>query len=199
MASKERKIFYLLFLGHVFFFYWAIGQSFGERFRIEGLDGRRYTHIVEQDFHWNFGSFFNGFSHFSSLLDESCSCRHVLKISSPCTSYSCSWWQSNLSLWLLKADDVTNGTLGMSICTLPPGVYGRFKVELKWFRTSSEGKLGLNQSLCLIVTGEKSSLVGITGNKKNSVLEVRPILLYFCRGNYNQFKVLIIWTVTHFS
>lgn len=87
----------------------------------------------------------------------------------------------------------------MSICTLPPGVYGWFKVELKWFKTSSEGKLGLNQSLCLIVTGEKSSLVGITGNKKNSVLEVRPILLYFCRGNYNQFKVLIIWTVAHFS
>ena len=75
---------------------------------------------------------------------------------------------------------------------LPPGVYGRFRVELNWFKTSSEGKLGLNQSLCLIFTGEKSSLVGITGNKKNSVLEVRPVLLDFCRGNYNQFKVLII-------
>ena len=196
---KQNLLFTFLAL---FFSFVGHGKSFGERLWTEGLDWKEVHPRSGTRFSLEFLGHFLMVFHISlvSLLDESCSCWHGLKISSPCTSYSCSWWQSNLSLWLLKADDViTNGTLGMSICTLPSGVYGRFRVELNWFKTSSEGKLGLNQSLCLIFTGEKSSLVWITGNKKNSVLEVRPVLLDFCRGNYNQFKVLIIWTVAHFS
>ena len=53
IGFQRKKNLLFTFLA-MFFSFVGHGKSFGEKFRIKGLDGRRYTHVVEQDFHWNF-------------------------------------------------------------------------------------------------------------------------------------------------